>query len=98
MKVTHKDEALARVEKDSGFDGGMPSGVVTSFRRRMQAIRAAVDERDLAAVRGNRFERLKGNRSHQYSIRLNDQFRLILELEGSGSGKTVVVVGVEDYH
>jgi len=31
-------------------------------------------------------------------MRLNDQFRLILEFEGSGAGKTVVVVGIEDYH
>ena len=64
----------------------------------MQAIRAANDERDLAAVRGNRFEKLQGNRNHQYSIRLNDQYRLILEFEGSGQNKTVVVVGIEDYH
>jgi proteic killer suppression protein len=64
----------------------------------MQAIRAAMDERDLVAVRGNRFEKLKGDRSHQYSVRLNDQYRLILEFEGSGQGKVVVVVGIEDYH
>jgi toxin HigB-1 len=64
----------------------------------MQAIRAANDERDLAAVRGNRFEKLQGSRSHQYSIRLNDQYRLVLEFEGSGQNKTVVVVGIEDYH
>ena len=98
MKVRHSNPNLQRLEADSGFDGGYPAGVVTAFRRRMQAIRAAVDERDIAAIRGNRFEKLKGNRSHQFSVRLNDQFRLIFEFEGSGTGKTVVVVGVEDYH
>jgi plasmid maintenance system killer protein len=29
---------------------------------------------------------------------LNDQFRLILEYEGTGSDKIVVIVGIEDYH
>jgi proteic killer suppression protein len=64
----------------------------------MQSIRAAVDERDLRAVRGNNFEKLKGNRSHQYSMRLNDQFRLILGIKKSTPKNIIVVVNIEDYH
>lgn len=76
----------------------MSQQVASAFRRRMQVIRAATDERDIAAIRGNRFEKLKGDRSHQYSIRINDQYRLILEFEGDGRDKVLIVVGVEDYH
>jgi plasmid maintenance system killer protein len=31
-------------------------------------------------------------------MRLNDQWRLILEFEGEGTTKVVVVCGIEDYH
>jgi plasmid maintenance system killer protein len=31
-------------------------------------------------------------------MRLNDQWRLILEIEEDGQGKTLVIVGIEDYH
>lgn len=98
MNVRHADPALQRLERDTGFDSGFPTGVVSAFRRRMQAIRAAVDERDLRATKGNHFEKLKGKRSHQFSVRLNDQFRLILEFEKDRTGKIVVIVSVEDYH
>jgi toxin HigB-1 len=64
----------------------------------MQVIRAALDERDFYALKSLRYEKLKGRRGHQHSMRLNDQFRLIVEYEGTGPDKTVVVVGIEDYH
>ena len=49
-------------------------------------------------MRSLRFEKLKGKRKHQYSMRLNDQWRLILELDDQVPTKVVVVVAVEDYH
>ena len=44
------------------------------------------------------FEKLKGNRNHQRSLRLNKQWRLILEIQQSTDGKLVVVISIEDYH
>ena len=64
----------------------------------MQAIRAAEDERAFYAMKSLHFEKLKGNRSHQHSMRLNDQWRLILEFERTSDGKVVLVIGIEDYH
>lgn len=93
-----RDDDLDRLEADANFDGGRQPGVVTAFRRRMQQIRAATDERDFYSHKSLRFEKLKGNRAHQHSMRLNDQWRLILEFQGKGSEKVVVVVGIEDYH
>lgn len=97
MEVRYEDGSLADVERGPS-DGGWPQGIVKSFRKRMQFIRAAADERDFYQMRSLRFERLKGGRKHQYSMRLNDQWRLILEFEGAGKDKTVVIVGIEDYH
>jgi proteic killer suppression protein len=64
----------------------------------MQMIRAALDERDFYAMKSLRFEKLKGARQKQHSMRLNDQWRLILEFEGEGATKVVVVCEIEDYH
>ena len=64
----------------------------------MQHIRAAKDERDFYAFKSLRYEKLQGRRDHQHSMRLNDQFRLILEYEGTGQDKTIVIVAIADYH
>lgn len=98
MEPVLKDARLDKLETDADFDGGYQQSIVKAFRRRMQQIRAALDERDFYNQKSLRFEKLKGNRAHQYSMRLNDQWRLILEFEGSGPRKVVIVVGIEDYH
>ena len=95
MNIRFTDIDLDRLEVDAKFTAGWSQAIVRAYRRRINDIRAAADERDLRAAR---FEKLKGKRSHQYSIRLNNQYRLILEIEGSLDSKTVVVVSIEDYH
>ncbi len=72
-QVDFADERLRRLESDPTFSAGFVPNIVRGFRKAMQAIRAAVGERDLYAMRGLRFEKLQGKRSHQHSMRLNDQ-------------------------
>ena len=98
MEVRFADEVLDRLETDATFTGGFAPGVVKAFRKRIQMIRQAPDERVFHALRSARFERLKGKRTHQWSMRLNDQWRLIVELELQGPTKVVVIRGIEDYH
>ena len=98
MEVRHDDPTLEQVEFDRSFTAGFAPGIVKAFRKTMQSIRAAVDERDIRERKAARFEKLSGKRKHQHSIRLNDQYRLIVELEGEAPNKTVVIVGIEDYH
>jgi|SRR5579859_3267330 len=98
MLVRHADRKLERVEFEPSFRAGFGPDLVKAFRKRMQFIRDAANENDFYALKSLHYERLKGNRSHQRSMRLNDQFRLILELENDPAGRVVVVVSVEDYH
>jgi toxin HigB-1 len=98
MEVEFADAKLDRLETDRKFTAGFDPEIVRGFRKAMQAIRAAVDERDLYNLKGLRFEKLDGARSHQRSVRLNKQWRLILEITGEAPKKTVRVIGVEDYH
>lgn len=97
MEVRFKDDSLDRLEVDPG-DGGYPAGVARTFRKRVEAIRAATDERTFYGMKSLHFEKLSGDRKGQHSMRLNDQYRLILELEGRGPDKVVVLVEIEDYH
>jgi len=98
FEVLYRDESLEKLERDAKYTAGYPEAVVKAFRKRMWFIRNAVDERDLREAKGNHFEKLKGAREHQYSMRSNDQWRLIIEIDGKGTSKRLVVVGIEDYH
>ena len=98
MDVEFANQKLDRLEIDLDFNAGFCTPVVRAFRRRMQMIRDAVDERAFYAMRSLHFEKLKGKRSHQYSMRLNQQWRLIIELHKSGRRSVVVIVDIEDYH
>jgi len=98
MDPEFEDDDLRRLEEDPSFTTGLPQAIVKAFRKRMQQIRSAPDERDFYALKGMRFEKLKGQRKHEHSMRLNDQFRLIVKFKGGNPNKTIVIVAIEDYH
>jgi toxin HigB-1 len=98
MRVRFAPGSLEQLETDPKFTGGHSAELVRLYRKRMTYIRQAMDERDLYGLKSLRFEKLKGAKSHQRSIRLNDQWRLILQLEGDGEAKTVLICSIEDYH
>lgn len=98
MDVEHRSADLDRLETDPSFNNGMAENLVRAYRKRMQFIRSAVDERAFFAMRSLNFEKLKGNRSHQHSMRLNDQWRLILEIKKGTPKNIIAVVAIEDYH
>lgn len=98
MEVSFADDGLEQIYTKASADSGFVPGLATAYRKRIQFILGAKDERDLVAWKSLRFEKLKGKRQHQYSLRLNDQYRLIIEFEGKASDKVVVIMGIEDYH
>lgn len=98
MDVGFEDQRLDRLETDATFSGGFADAVVTAYRKRLQQIRAALDERTFYAHRSLNFEKLRGDREGQYSMRLNDQWRLVLVFRGSSPRKTVWIIEIVDYH
>jgi len=98
MDVSFGDKSLDRLETDPKFDAGFSPAIVSAFRKRMQVIRMAPDERVFYGLRSLHFEKLKGARSHQYSMRLNDQWRLIIEFHQEAERKVVRIIAIEDYH
>ena len=65
-------------------------------RLKLDRLETAVELRDLAALPGNRFESLKGDRHGQFSIRINDRWRICFEWEGGAPGPSEVEI--VDYH
>jgi len=98
MEVEFADPDLARLERDLDFNAGFGIEVVRGYRKVMRFIRSAADERDFRMMRSLNFEKLKGDRSHQYSLRLNQQWRLVVEVRKSDPRNVILVVAVEDYH
>ena len=98
MDVEFGDRDLDRLETDATFTMDLDQALVKAYRMRMQVIRNAPDERDFYKLKSWHFEKLDGKRHYQHSIRLNDQFRLIIEFVGTGRDKCVRIVGIEDYH
>lgn len=99
FEIRFADESLAKLQyEDAKRDRTYPPGIAQRFRKRLQSIRSAAGEHDLHALKGNGFEKLQGKRGHQHSMKLNDQWRLILEIKEGNPKKIVWVVGIEDYH
>lgn len=98
MRFELLSDDLVRLYSEPGFDGGFPPGVTRAYRMRVQYIAKARDERDFYAWKSLRYKKLLGNRSHQRSMRLNAQWRLILELRKDDEGTVVVLISIEDYH
>lgn len=98
MEPDFDDERLDRLETDATFDAGFEQAVVRGYRKIMRQIRAAVDERDFYALKSLHFEKLEGARAHERSMRINKQWRLILELTGTAPNKRVLIKKIEDYH
>lgn len=68
--------------------------IATVARRKLRQIEIAGCLSDLAVPPGNRLERLKGDRAGQYSIRINDRWRICFRWTGAGAEEVEIV----DYH
>jgi len=72
----------------------IPRDLWAVARRKLDMLDAAHDVQDLRAPPGNRLERLKGRLSGRWSIRVNDQYRIVFGFDG-GNATDVQIV---DYH
>jgi len=98
VDIEFDDPDLDRLEVDRNFTAGFALAVVKGYRKAIGAIRAAADERDLNALRGLNFHALKDDRAGQHSMKLNDQWRLIVEIRGEAPRKRIGVIEIVDYH
>ena len=94
MIVSYRDKrtrAFARGKWVKAF-----SGFERSARMKLDRLEAAATLGDLAALPGNRLEALAGDRKGQYSIRINDQWRICFQWPERAPGPSNVEI--VDYH
>ena len=72
----------------------MPNQIHRAALRKLLVLDAAESLQDLRLPPGNRLEKLKGHRRGQYSIRINDQWRICFEWRDGGAYS----VEIADYH
>ena len=72
----------------------LPADIQVVALRKLRMLNQARAVSDLHVPPGNRLERLTGDRSGQYSIRINDQWRICFEWREGGPGNVQIV----DYH
>jgi len=82
-------ESLANNRYVKQFDS-----IQVAARKKLDILKVAKGLPDLGAVPGNRLEPLHGDREGQYSIRINDQYRVCFVPEG----EDFYDVEITDYH
>ena len=94
MILSFKDKRTA------SFAKGEPVAALQGFARqgwtRLDRLAAATCLADLRAVPGNRLEALRHDRAGQYSIRINDQWRICFQWPQDATGPSEVEI--VDYH
>ena len=73
---------------------GFANEIQDATRRKLRMLNNSVDIKDLTIPPSNKLEKLKGNLKHFYSIRVNDQWRVIFQWE-NGNAQNVKLI---DYH
>jgi proteic killer suppression protein len=76
------------------FSRKSPHDIHNSARRKLEILAAAETIQDLRIPPSNRLEKLSGDRQNQYSIRINDQWRICFDWKG-GDAYNVEIV---NYH
>lgn len=72
----------------------VPRTLWKTAQRKLEHVDSATSLMDLAAVPGHRLEKLKGDLADCYSIRINDQYRIVFRWQGTEAFD----VRIEDYH
>ncbi|MEN8614866.1 type II toxin-antitoxin system RelE/ParE family toxin [Dehalogenimonas sp. THU2] len=93
MIKTFKDEETEKVFYRQ-FSRKLPSDIQQVALRKLRMIHNAHAIMDLSIPPANQLEKLKGQRAGQYSIRINDQWRICFEWRSN----TAYNVEIADYH
>jgi len=73
------------------------AAVVDAFFDVMAIIAAAADERDIRNIKSLHYEKLKGKLQHQHSLRLTNQYRLIVERAKDEQGRWLLIIEIDPH-
>lgn len=95
MIKSFKDKETEKIFNQE-FSKSLPNSIQRTALRKLMMIDAACKLSDLKIPPGNRLEQLAGDKSGKWSIRINDQWRIVFV--PSEDGKEYTEVEIIDYH
>lgn len=96
MILSFKDEATAALYrgKEARHIRRIPPNIISVALRKLDMLNAAYRLNDLREPPGNRLELLKGDLAGYYSIRVNEQWRIVFRWDDNNAYE----VSLTDYH
>ena len=94
MIQSYRDDRAREILVERRAPKGYAAGLLRVTRRKLVQLDAAATLTDLSVPPGNRLEPLKGELSGYYSIRINDQWRIVFRWTDAGPAE----VEIMDYH
>ncbi len=93
MILSFKDTETENIF-NRNFSRKLPQAIQRVALRKLRMLHRAITLIDLLIPPANRLEKLKGSRKNQYSIRINDQWRICFEWQDGNAYEVEIV----DYH
>jgi proteic killer suppression protein len=93
MIISFKDKEAEKIW-NGVVSKRLPFEIQQITRRKLRMINNSQNINDLRIPPGNRLEKLQGDLKNKYSIRINDQWRIIFCWDGSNS----LDIEINDYH
>lgn len=97
MIGSFRDNWLRDFFENDKISKKIPSDIVDRLFRKLQMIDDAASDQDLRVPPSNHFEKLSGRLSGRHSIRINGQWRLIFEWDGSRGEASDVYLDNHEY-
>jgi toxin HigB-1 len=98
MRFSFKNRKLLLLYEEEKGASQYDVAALDAFFEVMAVIDSAPDERTLYELKSLHFEKLKGKRKHERSLRLNKQWRLIVELLKDNDGSYLQINEISDHY
>lgn len=97
MNIRFKNKNFQRLYEDVNFFYKLDASIIKAYRKKVQILSAASDLNDLKQLKSLHLEKLKQLQPY-YSIRLNSQWRLIIQIQKANDETTIEIIDIRDYH
>ena len=99
MNIDFQDKQnLHLMETGQSAETALSVPIIKACRKKLGFIRSAKDERDFRNWKSLHYEKLIGDKEGKHSIKLNDQWRLVFEINNDYTPPLITILSVEDYH